>query len=304
MLARSRLLGADRHRYGQVRAWGSVAFVVSATIVGVVLDRAGPRSIFAIYLPALLLTAVVTAFLPRKGTSRSASIMRGARVVLGSPGLALFLGGVFLVWTSLTALNAFYSIQIVALGGGATLVGLAWALGATVEVPIMFGYARLARRFGNEPIMIVGAFSFALRALLASLAHDPAALVFISILEGFSFGCFFVGGVTYVAGLAPTSLSGTAQGLFAATAGLATIVGSSLSGVIAGWITISGLFALTRGRAPDRRRGRGVRDPARAGAAAPGRRDLTGADPGRRRASRRSRRRGSGRCRDAPRRAP
>ena len=88
------LLGADRHRYGQVRAVGSVAFVVSATIVGVVLDRAGPRSIFAIYLPALLLTAVVTAFLPRKGTSRSASIMRGARVVLGSPGLALFLGGV------------------------------------------------------------------------------------------------------------------------------------------------------------------------------------------------------------------
>ena len=51
--------------------------------------------------------------------------------------------------------------------------------------------------------------------------------------------------MTYIAGLAPTSLSGTAQGLFAATAGLATIVGSSLSGVIAGWITISGLFALT-----------------------------------------------------------
>lgn len=239
------LLGADRHRYGQVRAWGSVAFVVSATIVGVVLDRMGSRSIFAIYLPALLLTAVVTAFLPRKGTSRSASIMRGARVVLGSPGMALFLGGVFLVWTSLTALNAFYSIQIVALGGGTTLVGLAWALGACVEVPIMFGYARLAKRFGNEPIMIVGAFSFALRALLASLARDPAALVFISILEGFSFGCFFVGGVTYIAGLAPASLSGTAQGLFAAVAGLATIVGSSLSGVIAGWITISGLFATT-----------------------------------------------------------
>lgn len=239
------LLGSDRHRYGQVRAWGSVAFVVSATIVGVLLDRNGPRSIFAIYLPALLLTALVTAFLPRKGTSRSPSILRGARSVLGSPGLALFLGGVFLVWTSLTALNAFYSIQVVALGGGNTLVGLAWAVGATVEVPIMFGYARLGRRFGNEPIMIVGAFSFALRALLASLAVDPAALVYISVLEGFSFACFFVGGVTYIAGLAPASLSGTAQGLFAAVAGLATIVGSSLGGVIAGWLTIPGLFATT-----------------------------------------------------------
>ncbi len=239
------LLGSDRHRYGQVRAWGSVAFVVSATIVGVVLDRMGSRSIFAIYLPALLLTALVTAFLPRKGTGRSVSIMRGARTVLASPGLALFLGGVFLVWTSLTALTAFYSIQIVTLGGGTTLVGLAWALGASVEVPIMFGYARLGKRFGDERIMIVGAFGFALRALLASLAVDPAALVYISVLEGFSFGCFFVGGVTYVARLAPTSLSGTAQGLFAAVAGLATIVGSSLGGVIAGWVTIPGMFAMT-----------------------------------------------------------
>ncbi len=237
------LLGSDRGRYGQVRAWGSAAFVVVATIVGVVLDRAGARSIFAIYLPALLLTALVTWFLPRKGTSRSASIMRGARTVLGSPGLALFLGGVFLVWTALSALNAFYSIQIVALGGGATLVGVAWAVGALVEVPIMFGFARLGRRFGNERIVIIGSFGFAVRALLAALAPNPATLVAISILEGFSFACFFVGGVTYVARLAPPNLAGTAQGLFAAAAGLATIVGSSGGGVIAGLITIPGLFA-------------------------------------------------------------
>ncbi|HEX7472570.1 MAG TPA: MFS transporter [Candidatus Limnocylindrales bacterium] len=241
------LLGADRSRYGQARAWGSAAFVVSATVVGIVLDREGPRSIFAIYVPALLLTALVTAFLPRRGTSRSASIMRGARSVLAAPGLALFLGGVFLVWTALSSLNAFYSIQIVALGGGATLVGVAWALGAVVEVPIMFGFARLGRRFGNERIVILGTFTFALRALLAALARDPAALVAVSVLEGFSFACFFVGGVTYVSSLAPTTLAGTAQGLFAATAGLATIVGSSLGGVVADWITIPGLFAVAAG---------------------------------------------------------
>lgn len=241
------LLGSDRSRYGQARAWGSAAFVVSATVVGIVLDREGPRSIFAVYVPALLLTALVTAFLPRRGTSRSASITRGARSVLATPGLALFLGGVFLVWTALSGLNAFYSIQVVALGGGATLVGLAWAIGAVVEVPIMFGFARLGTRFGNERIVILGAFTFALRALLAALARDPAALVAISVLEGFSFACFFVGGVTYIARLAPANLAGTAQGLFAATAGLATIVGSSLGGVVADWLTIPGLFAVAAG---------------------------------------------------------
>ena len=238
------ILGANRERYGQVRAWGSVSFVVSATLVGILLDREGPRSIFAIYLPALLLTAAVTATLPRRGTARSASILRGARSLLAAPGIPLFLCGVFLVWTSLSALNAFYSIQIVALGGGATLVGVAWAVGAIVEVPIMFSFGRLSRRFGTERLLIAGTFTFAIRALASALAQDPIALVAISMLEGFSFACFFVGGVTYIAGLAPAGLAGTAQGMFAAAAGLATIVGSGAGGVIAGLLTIPGLFAV------------------------------------------------------------
>ena len=239
------ILGANRERYGQVRAWGSIAFVVSATIVGILLDRLGPRSIFAIYLPALLLTALVTSQLPRRGNARSASILRGAREVLGAPGIALFLGGVFLVWTSLSALNAFYSIRIVQLGGGATLVGVAWAVGAMVEVPIMFGFGRLSRRFGTERLLILGSFMFAVRALASALAQDPTTIVAISAFEGFSFACFFVGGVTYIAGLAPLGLSGTAQGMFAAAAGLATIVGSAAGGIIAGWLSIPGLFAVT-----------------------------------------------------------
>lgn len=239
------LLGADRNRYGQVRAWGSAAFVVVTSIVGVILDRAGARSIFAIYLPALLLTALVTGFLPRTGTNRSGSILRGARTVVAAPGMGLFLAGVFLVWMALSALNAFYSIQIVALGGGATLVGVAWAVGATVEVPIMYGYTRLGGKFGTQRLVILGAATFAVRALLASLARDPGALVAISTLEGFSFSLFFTGGVTYVASLAPSNLAGTAQGMFASVAGLATIVGSSLGGVVAGWLSIPGLFAVT-----------------------------------------------------------
>ncbi|HTC86288.1 MAG TPA: MFS transporter [Candidatus Acidoferrum sp.] len=238
------ILGANRERYGQVRAWGSVSFVVSATLVGLLLDREGPRSIFAIYLPALLLTAAVTATLPRQGTGRSASILRGAGELLRAPGIALFLGGVFLVWTSLSGLNAFYSIQIVELGGGASLVGVAWAVGAMVEVPIMFSFGRLARRFGTERLLILGTFTFAIRAVLSALAVDPVTLVAISLLEGLSFACFFVGGVTYIAGLAPGGLAGTAQGMFAAAAGLATIVGSGLGGVIAGWLGIPGLFAV------------------------------------------------------------
>ena len=47
-------LGRDRHsRYAQVRAFGSLAFVISALLVGLVLDGRTSRDLFLIYLPAL-----------------------------------------------------------------------------------------------------------------------------------------------------------------------------------------------------------------------------------------------------------
>jgi MFS transporter, PPP family, 3-phenylpropionic acid transporter len=238
------LLGPERGRFGSFRAWGSAAFVVSATLVGIALDRLGARAMFAIYLPALLLTTAAIVSLPARPATRSVSILRGASSIVGAPRMGLFLGGVFLVLVSLTAVNAFYSIRIVTLGGGDALVGLTWAIGAMVEVPVMLGFSRLARRFGTGRLIVVGALALALRAGGAAATGDPIALLAIQTLEGFGFACFLVGGVTYLAGRAPAGLAATAQGLFAAVAGLATVVGSALGGLAAERFGISGLFAM------------------------------------------------------------
>ncbi len=238
------LLGPDRGRFGSFRAWGSAAFVVSATLVGIALDRLGARAMFAIYVPALLLTTAAIVSLPPRPVTRSVSILRGASSIVGAPRMGLFLGGAFLVLVSLTAVNAFYSIRIVTLGGGDALVGLTWAIGAMVEVPIMLGFARLARRFGTERLIVVGSLALALRAGGAAATTDPIALLAIQTLEGLGFACFFVGGVTYLAGRAPAGLAATAQGLFAAVAGLATVVGSALGGLAAERLGISGVFAI------------------------------------------------------------
>jgi MFS family permease len=53
----------------------------------------------------------------------------------------------------------------------------------------------------------------------------------------------FVGGVTVLAARVPAALGGTAQGLFSASAGLATIIGSVAGGELAAGLGIPGLFA-------------------------------------------------------------
>lgn len=236
-------LGTDRIRYGQIRAWGSLAFVVAASAVGLLIDAQGRRALFLVYVPALILTAAVSLTLRRSSTFRTASVLRGTWGLVRAPGMGLFLLGTLLVWTALTAANAFYSIQVVALGGPAYAVGLSWAVGAFVEVPIMWGFPRLARRFGTERLLVVGAWCFAVRAVAAATATDPVTLVAIAPLEGTAFALFFVGGVGHLANRAPAGLAATAQGVFTAVAGLATIIGSSLGGLVVDGLTIRGLFA-------------------------------------------------------------
>jgi PPP family 3-phenylpropionic acid transporter len=242
------ILGPERRdRYGQVRAFGSLAFVISTLLVGLVLDTRGARDLFLIFVPALLLAMLVTATIARRGGGRSVNVMRGARAILGFPGVALFLVGFAVIWSALSAVNAFYSVQVVALGGDTALVGIAWSVGAAIEVPFMYAFPRLGARFGTERLLVLGTISFVLRSLLAALATSPAMLVVISPLEGLGYSAVFVGGVTVLAARAPGGMGGTAQGLFAASAGLASIIGSFAGGAIAGVIGIRGLFAIGAG---------------------------------------------------------
>lgn len=238
---------ARRGRFGEVRAFGSLAFVVATVGVGFLLDRAGARSLFWAYLPFLIGTVIVTATIPRRGATRSVNLLRGAGEFLGTSGVVLFLAGFTVVWAALAAISAFYSIRIIALGGSPGLVGIAWAFGAIIEVPYMYAFPRIAARFRTERLVVLGSIAFALRALLAALAVDPIALVLIAPLEGLGFASVFVGGVTIMSTWAPASMQGTAQGLFSASAGLATIVGSIAGGAIAGAFSIPALFVVCAG---------------------------------------------------------
>lgn len=235
---------AGRERYGQVRAFGSLAFVVVTILVGQLLAASGVRALFWVYLPGLLATIVVTATLGRRGGNRSVSLLRGAGEVLRVNGMRVFFTGFVIVWAGLAASNAFYSIQITALGGSTALVGLAWAIGAAVEVPLMYAFPRLSRRFGASRLLVFGTVMLALRALLSSVAPNPLSLVLVAPLEGVGFAFAFVGSVTTLGSRVRPSLGGTAQGLLTACSGLASILGSAVGGAVADVAGIAGLFGV------------------------------------------------------------
>jgi PPP family 3-phenylpropionic acid transporter len=239
----------DHDRYGGLRVWGSIGFVVAVWGTGFLVERAGIASLFTVYVPLLVITALV-AFLLRGASGAIAPLPRlsGIGLVLGEPRLRGFLLAAFAVWSASMAINAFLSIHLVDIGAPGELVGFAWALGAIFEVPIMWAYPALTARFGAGRLLVAGAAAFTLRALALPLLTDPVLVALTMLLHGAGFGLLLVGGVTYVSRRAPPGTAATAQGVLTAVVfSLPMIVGPGLGGIAAGAWGLPVMFAISAG---------------------------------------------------------
>ena len=245
------ILGADRDRFGRARAWGSAAFIVVALGVGQLIDRLGTSALVLVWVPGIALTGIAAYVLLGGGPQRS----RAARALgSGSALLALLrsreLGSFFLIsvllWTAVSAVMTFASIHLVALGGDGAMVGALWALGALIEVPLMFAFPVLVRRTGPEPLVVIGAVAYAVRALGWALAPAPIVLVALAPIGGVGFAFVYVGTVMVIARRVPASSQATAQGLFSGTTfSLGSIGGAVLGGQLAQATSIPALFVVS-----------------------------------------------------------
>ena len=235
-----------RDRYGGMRAWGSASFILVVWATGALIERAGAASLFLVYITAVLVLAIVT--IPLRGAVNEMSLPRltGIGLVLRHPPLARFLLAALLVWAASMGINWYFSIHLLELGAPGELVGAAWAIGALVEVPIMWAYPWLAARVGAERLLIFGALAFALRALALALVDDPLPATLTMVVHGVGFALVLVGGVTYVARHAPAAAAATAQGILSAIVfSLALIIGPTVGSFTAAAWGATAMFVLS-----------------------------------------------------------
>lgn len=239
-------LGRDRERYGRARLWGSISFMAVTIGVGALIAATSLVSSLVAY--ALLLGGGVVASVLLLGRShRSATVSTISPLVvvrlLRDPQLGLFFIGSVIVWTAANGIMTFFSLRIIQLGGDAELVGIGWAVNAVAEVPVMFAFAALARRFGTARLMVLGALVFAVRAVGWTAVDSATASVVVTTLGGIGYALFVVGTTAYIPGRVPPEMRATAQGLFFGTTyALGTILGAVLAGLVAGQAGLAAVF--------------------------------------------------------------
>jgi PPP family 3-phenylpropionic acid transporter len=123
---------------------------------------------------------------------------------------------------------------LTSLGSDASIVGLAGALAALTEVPVLFTGNRIVRKVGGLwNGVVLGALAYAARWFILSFTVTPLTATLTQALHGFSFGLFYVAGVAFVDANTPEGLSATAQSLFfVAMWGLGAAAGSVLGGTV------------------------------------------------------------------------
>jgi PPP family 3-phenylpropionic acid transporter len=242
-------------RYGPIRLWGSIGFILAVQGVGALLDWVPVQRLLALCvlcLGACWAVSLCLADVPVDSTRKTQGRLRD---VLTQPRVLALLGACFLMSAAHAPLYVFYSIHLVDHGYSKTAVGALWALGVVAEIFVFIAMPRLLQRFTLRAILAVCLFLAVLRFLLIGWCIDWISLaLFAQILHGATFGACHAASMAALNKWFAAHHQGRAQSLYSSMSfGGGSVLGGLVSGY--GWdhwgagptYSLAALFALVGG---------------------------------------------------------
>lgn len=249
-------LGDDRTRYGELRLWGSLGFLVAAVSVGKFVDPTGPHGLPGLIALLFAASFVVSFALPRKAAalpSLPGGVLEG---LLAEGGFLLCL---LLCQASHSAYDVCYSLHLRDLGVPTSLVGVAWATGVAAEVVLLWNSAAVLSRFSARTLLVVGLAGAVVRWLGIASATGFWTALALQPLHALSFAAVWIASVDITA---RSERVATARGVASAAMGVGGALGllawSTLYSTRAGrWVFASAAVLAVGALAASR----SVRDP-------------------------------------------
>jgi MFS transporter, PPP family, 3-phenylpropionic acid transporter len=244
--------GLDVGRYGRVRVWGSLGFLVAVMSFGALLQGLGLVS-FAWLMVAMGVLLCVAAFnVPVAAAHTHATTQQpGARVaeVLRRPEVAWFFASIFFTVLAHTSLYVYLSLYLVELGFGKAAVGALWAVSVAVEIVFFWTQGSWFHRFTPHQWLMAAAGLCVLRfAAMATLGGSGVLLVLTQSLHAVTFAAHHAACITLVDRHFPGRLRGRGQALYGVLGyGLSGVLGALAGGAITQRFGYASVFAAAAG---------------------------------------------------------
>lgn len=234
-------------RYGPIRLWGSVGFIVAVTLIGMALDQMATRNfLWMALLPlvgALIASCAIAqppAHAPKAG-DEDASVRRQA---MRPEVLALF-GAGFLMCAAHGPLYAFYSIYLDLEGYSKTTVGLLWGLGVVAEILVFLWMPKWLTRYSPYKVLLASFALATLRFLMIGWGVESVSILFVAqLMHAASFGSFHAAALTLVNAWFGGRRHVRGQALFSSiTYGAGSAVGAAGAGAL--WQSVGPAWTYT-----------------------------------------------------------
>lgn len=221
-------------RYGLIRVWGSIGFIVVVAGYGVLIDKLGAAQLPWLMLPlffGLLASAFCNHYARPPAVAAHVEEI-GFRERLRRPETLAFFVAAFLIQVSFGPYYTFFSIYLGEHGYSPSTQGVLWSIGVLVEIGLLFLSQRIFRRWGARRLLVFSLGITVLRWWATALWPDSLPLMVVAqATHAFSFAAFFAAAMLLLAEYFPGKLNGHGQGVFyGLSSGIGGVVGALLAG--------------------------------------------------------------------------
>lgn len=242
-------LGNNTDRYGRLRVWGSIGFLLVAGSYGAVMDRLGSASFPWITLPLLLLMLI--AAWPHRHNQPPAHTddVSDAGHLWKRPGVRRFLLVALLMQVGFGPFYVFYTLHMQAAGHSGTEIGALWALGVLIEIAMFWQSPRLIGKYGAARLMTLCMVVTAVRwAITGYFAHSLPIMLLAQCTHALSFAIFHACCMRQMADFFPGRRAAAGQSLlYGFSSGVGGVVGAAMAAVA--WENGGGQAAFLAGSA-------------------------------------------------------
>ncbi|MDU0202398.1 MULTISPECIES: MFS transporter [Paenibacillus] len=217
--------------YGSIRTFGAIGYAVMSLAVGYAIQYLGLNSLGYLFGGIGVISLIICLSLPDAPVAGKPITLKSLRNFLGNKETIWFLVLIFIVAVPQRINDTFLGVYIRKLGGSPELVGQAWFLAAGSEI-LVFALSFWWLRKGKElQIIAFSAFFYFIRFLLSSWITEPHVLVYLQLLQTFTFPIFYSAAIQYLYRIVPEEWRATGQTVLALLFfGVSGIVASYLGG--------------------------------------------------------------------------
>jgi MFS transporter, PPP family, 3-phenylpropionic acid transporter len=226
-------LGGEAARYGRIRLWGSIGFIVAVATAGWWLDHVPIAWLLGLVLALMLVTLACTYTVREKPVAMQEHDRVPVWQVLRRPEVLTFFLACFLMLASQGASYVFYSIYMVEQGYSKTIVGVLWSIGVIAEITIFLYLPRVFARFTHYQLWVLSFAVTVLRYLVVGWFPQLLGLqVLAQVMHMFTFGTFHATALAVLHANFTGRLQTRGQGLYTS---LSFGLGGAIGGLISGY---------------------------------------------------------------------